>query len=101
MQTSFLELKQGDRSVEEYDLEFNMLARFSPAYVSSDELKVEQFVAGLRDGLKENVASQSSFVHAKVLQVATLLDASRTDKLKLGRTQSSHTAAQGNGTDRS
>ncbi|XP_023520576.1 uncharacterized protein LOC111783989 [Cucurbita pepo subsp. pepo] len=101
MQTSFLERKQGDRSVEEYDLPFNRLVKFSQAYVSSYELKVEQFIAGLRDGLKENVASQSSFVNAKALHVATLLDASRTDKLQLGTAQSSHTAAKGKGTDRS
>ena len=31
MQATFLALKQGDRLVEEYDLEFNRLARFSPA----------------------------------------------------------------------
>ena len=30
MQTTFLKLKQGDRSVKEYDLEFNRLARFFP-----------------------------------------------------------------------
>ncbi|XP_022927108.1 uncharacterized protein LOC111434045 [Cucurbita moschata] len=65
MQTSFLELKQGDRSAEEYDLEFKRLARFSPAYVSSDELEAERFIAGLREERKENVASQSSFVYAK------------------------------------
>ena len=58
MQTSFLELKQRDKLVEEYDLEFNRLARFSPAYVSSDELKVEQFIVGLWEELKGNVASQ-------------------------------------------
>ena len=52
MQASFLELKQGDMSVEKYDLEFNRMARFSPAYVSTDELKVERYIAGLRDDLK-------------------------------------------------
>ena len=41
MQASFLELKQGDKSGKEYDLEFKRLARFSSAYVSSDELKAE------------------------------------------------------------
>ena len=99
MQTAFLALKQGDRLVEEYDLEFNRLTRFSLAYVSFEELKGERFIAGLREELRGNVASQSSFVYAKALQVATLLDASRTDKLQLGIAQSSHTAAQGKVTD--
>ena len=95
MQATFLALKQGDRSVEEYDLEFNRLARFSPAYVSSKELKREQFIAGLKEELRGNVASQSSFVYTKALQVATLLDSPRTDKLQLGIAQPSHTTAQG------
>ncbi|XP_022950956.1 uncharacterized protein LOC111453916 [Cucurbita moschata] len=97
MQAAFLALKQGDRSVGDYDLEFNRLARFSPAYVSSEELKGERFIAGLREELRGNVASQSSFVYTKALQVATLLDSPRTDKLQLGIAQSSHTAAQGKG----
>ena len=85
--------------MEEYDLKFNRLARFSPIYVSSDELKAERFIAGLREELKGNFASQSSFVYAKALQVATLLDASCTNKLQLRTTQSPHTAAQGKETD--
>ena len=99
MQTTFLTLKQGDRSVKEYDLEFNRLARFSPAYVSFEELKGERFIAGLREELRGNVTSQSFFVYAKALQVATLLDASRTNKLQLETAQSSHTATQGKVTD--
>ena len=91
-ENAFLALKQGDKSVEEYDLEFNKLARFSPAYVSF-ELKGERFIPGLREELRGNVASQSSFVYAKALQVATLLDASHTDKLQLRTVQLSHTAS--------
>ena len=97
MQAAFLALKQGDRSVEEYDLEFNRLTRFSPVYVSSEELKGERFISCLREELRGNVASQSSFVYTKALQVATLLDSPRTDKLQLGIAQSSHIAAQGKG----
>ncbi|XP_022930075.1 uncharacterized protein LOC111436561 [Cucurbita moschata] len=93
MQTAFLALKQGDRSVEEYDLEFNRLTRFSLAYVRFEELKGERLITSLREELRGNVASQSFFVYTKALQVATLLDASRTDKLQLGIAQSSHTAA--------
>ena len=62
-------------------------------------MKGERFIAGLREELRGNVASQSSFVYTKALQVATLLDSSRTDKLQLGIAQSSYTAAQGRVTD--
>ena len=40
LQAAFHELKQGDQSVEDYDLELNRLARFSPIYVSTEELEV-------------------------------------------------------------
>ena len=38
LQAAFLELKQGDKSVEDYDLEFNRLARFSTIFISTKEL---------------------------------------------------------------
>ena len=60
MRATFLMLKQGDKSVEEYDQEFNRLARFSFAYVSTEELKVERFIAGLREDLKWHVAALAS-----------------------------------------
>ena len=46
-QTPFLELKQGDKCVEEYDLEFNRLTRFCLEYVNNEKMKTNLFVAGL------------------------------------------------------
>ena len=43
--------------VEEYDLEFNRFARFSPLFVSTDELKAERFIAGLREDIRAHVAA--------------------------------------------
>ena len=51
--------------MEEYDLEFSRLARFSPAYVSSNELKAERFISGQREDLKGNVTAQSSSIMRK------------------------------------
>ena len=42
----------GCKSLEDYDLEFNRLARFSPIFVSTKELKAEHFIAGLRETLE-------------------------------------------------
>ena len=39
LQVTFLKLKQGDKSMEDYDLEINRLARFSPVLVSTEEQK--------------------------------------------------------------
>ena len=47
-QTAFLELKQGDKTVEDYDLEFNKLARFCPEYVSNEKMKIDRSIAVLR-----------------------------------------------------
>ena len=47
-QTTFLELKQGDKTIEDYDLEFNKLARFCPEYVNNEKMKIDHFIAGLR-----------------------------------------------------
>ena len=43
--------------VEEYDLEFNRFARFSPLFVSTDELKAERFIAGLKEDIRAHVAA--------------------------------------------
>ena len=57
LQAAFHELKQGDLSVEDYDLEFNILPRFSHIYVSTEELKVERFIVGRRENIRGYVAS--------------------------------------------
>lgn len=74
LQAAFLQLKQGDKPVEEYDLEFNKLARFSPAYVSTEKLKTERFIAGLRENLKGHVVAQASSGYVEALRVAILIN---------------------------
>ena len=81
LQAAFLQLKQGDKYVEEYDLEFNRLARFSPIFVSTEELKAEGFIAGLREDIKGYVASQTSTNYTEALKMATLIDMPHIDKL--------------------
>ena len=95
LQAAFHELKQGDLSVEDYDMKFNRLARFSPIYVSTEELKAECFVASLRENIRGYVASQASTNYVAALKTATLIDAPRTDKLQAGSAQKSQMAVQG------
>ena len=82
LQVAFLELKQGDKSVEDYDLEFNRLTRFSPIFVSTEELKAEHFIASLRENIRGYVASQASTDYTKVLKMAILIDMHCIDKLQ-------------------
>ena len=39
MELEFLQLKQGDKSVAEYEINFSRLARYAMAYVENDEVK--------------------------------------------------------------
>ena len=66
-QTTFLKLKQGDKTDEEYDLEFNKLARFCPEYVSNEKMKTNRFVAGLRIEIQGPIMVQASSDYAVAL----------------------------------
>ncbi|KAL0554084.1 hypothetical protein IC582_007995 [Cucumis melo] len=44
----FLNLEQGDMTVEQYDAEFDMLSRFAPDMVRDEAARTEKFVRGLR-----------------------------------------------------
>ena len=47
-QQKFLNLEQGDMTVEQYDGEFDMLSRFVLDFVKDEEAKIEKFIRGLR-----------------------------------------------------
>ena len=51
----FANLKQGDMSVDEYIRKFEELSRYAPHLVNTNELKVEQFVEGLRPEIFRDV----------------------------------------------
>ncbi|KAA0047656.1 gag-protease polyprotein [Cucumis melo var. makuwa] len=46
-QQKFLNLEQGDMSVEQYNAEFDMLSRFAPDVVKDEEARTEKFVRDL------------------------------------------------------
>ena len=95
LHAAFLELKESDKSVEDYDLEFNRLARFSLEFVSTKELKAERFIADLREDIKGYVASQASTDYTEAFKMATLIDMPCIDKLQSGSAKTPHTTAQG------
>ena len=55
MELEFLQLKQGDKSVAEYEINFSRLARYAMAYVENDEVKARRFAQGLRQPIKARV----------------------------------------------
>ncbi|TYK14955.1 pol protein [Cucumis melo var. makuwa] len=46
-QQEFLNLEQGNMTVEQYDAEFDMLSRFTPNVVKDEEARIEKFVRDL------------------------------------------------------
>ncbi|KAA0032794.1 ty3-gypsy retrotransposon protein [Cucumis melo var. makuwa] len=47
-QQEFLNLEQGDRIVEQYDAEFDMLSRFAPEMIATEVARADKFIRGLR-----------------------------------------------------
>ncbi|KAA0059817.1 gag protease polyprotein [Cucumis melo var. makuwa] len=47
-QQEFLNLEQGNMTVEQYDAEFDMLSRFALNVVKDEEARIEKFARGLR-----------------------------------------------------
>ena len=44
----FLNLEQGDRTVEHYDADFDMLSRFASEMIANEIARADKFVRGLR-----------------------------------------------------
>ena len=49
----FINLKQGNMSVEEYSLTFPRLSRFAPSFVSNLRDEMSRFVTGVAELVKE------------------------------------------------
>ncbi|TYK02549.1 gag-protease polyprotein [Cucumis melo var. makuwa] len=61
----FLNLEQGDMTVEQYDVEFDMLSRFAPDVVRDEAARTEKFVRGLRLDLQGIAAGRGSALGQK------------------------------------
>ncbi|KAL0556362.1 hypothetical protein IC582_004875 [Cucumis melo] len=66
----FLNLEQGDMTVEQYDAEFDMLSRFAPDVVRDEAARTEKFVRGLRLDLQGIVRALRPVTHVDALRIA-------------------------------
>ncbi|KAL0560548.1 hypothetical protein IC582_000953 [Cucumis melo] len=66
----FLNLEQGDMTVEQYDAEFDMLSRFAPDMVRDEAARTEKFVRGLRLDIQGIVRALRPATHADALRIA-------------------------------
>ncbi|KAJ9546759.1 hypothetical protein OSB04_019302 [Centaurea solstitialis] len=58
LEKEFLELKQGNMSMIEYETQFNRKARFALRFLSSEHVRIEHFVDGLRREIREFVSNR-------------------------------------------
>ncbi|KAL0540235.1 hypothetical protein IC582_024468 [Cucumis melo] len=66
----FLNLEQGDMTVEQYDAEFDMLSRFAPEMIATEAARADKFVRGLRLDIQGLVRAFQPATHADALRLA-------------------------------
>ncbi|KAA0035418.1 ty3-gypsy retrotransposon protein [Cucumis melo var. makuwa] len=66
----FLNLEQGDMTVEQYDAEFDMLSRFAPEIIAIEAVKADKFFRGLRLDIQGLVRAFRPTTHADALRLA-------------------------------
>ncbi|KAL0549591.1 hypothetical protein IC582_014077 [Cucumis melo] len=84
----FLNLEQGDMTVEQYDAEFDMLSRFAPEMIATEVARADKFVRGLRLDIQGLVRAFRPATHADALRLAVDLSLQE-------RANSSKTAGRG------
>ncbi|KAL0546686.1 hypothetical protein IC582_016598 [Cucumis melo] len=84
----FLNLEQGDMTVEQYDAEFDMLSRFAPEMIATEAARADKFVRGLRLDIQGLVRAFRPATHADALRLAVDLSLQE-------RSNSSKTAGRG------
>ncbi|TYK30729.1 gag-protease polyprotein [Cucumis melo var. makuwa] len=66
----FLNLKQGDRTVEQYDMEFDMLSHFVPKMIATEAARADKFVRGLRLDIQGLVRAFRPATYVDALRLA-------------------------------
>ncbi|KAL0559143.1 hypothetical protein IC582_003733 [Cucumis melo] len=66
----FLNLEQGDMTVEQYDAEFDMLFCFAPEIIAIEAARADKFVRGLRLDIQGLVRAFRPATHADALRLA-------------------------------
>lgn len=74
MELKFLELKQGNMTVLEYEKKFTELSRFVTKYTSTEEEKAKKFQQGLEPWIRDRVAMFELETYAGVVQKAALIE---------------------------
>ncbi|KAL8105647.1 hypothetical protein AgCh_029446 [Apium graveolens] len=74
MELKFLELKQGNMSVTDYESKFEELSRYVSSYVDTDRKKAKRFHQGLKPWIRGKVAIFELDTYAGVVQKAMIVE---------------------------
>ncbi|KAL8105920.1 hypothetical protein AgCh_029652 [Apium graveolens] len=74
MEVKFLELKQGNISVADYESKFEELSRYVPSYVDTDRKKAKKFQQGLKPWIRGKVFIFELDTYAGVVQKAMIVE---------------------------
>ncbi|KAL0560509.1 hypothetical protein IC582_000914 [Cucumis melo] len=89
----FLNLEQGDMTVEQYDAEFDMLSHFAPEMIATEAARADKFVRGLRLDIQGLVRAFRPATHADALRLA--VDLSLQERANSSKTAGRGEAARG------
>lgn len=62
-----MKLKQCDKTIDQYAVEFNRLSRFAPALIAEEEDKASQFQQGLKFEIQKQLSSHQLRTYSEVL----------------------------------
>ncbi|XP_074323309.1 uncharacterized protein LOC141660242 [Apium graveolens] len=74
MEIKFLELKEGNMSVTEYEAKFTELSRFVPEQVDMEEKRAKRFQQGLQSWIRSRVAVFKLTTYTTVVQNAMIIE---------------------------
>ncbi|XP_074374361.1 uncharacterized protein LOC141714759 [Apium graveolens] len=74
LEVEFMELKQGEKIVSEYEAKFMELARLAPGYVSTEIQKVRRFQQGLKPEVHSGVVTLQLKTYPSVVQAALVIE---------------------------
>ncbi|CAA0814741.1 Unknown protein, partial [Striga hermonthica] len=89
MERQFLSLKQGTRSVDEYEREFTRLAAFVPDLVRTEAQRAQHFIDGLYPAVCHNIVGHGTQTYARAVSIAQEVDASIRREANRDRSQPS------------
>ena len=75
MELKFLELKQENMTVAEYEAKFTELSRFVPKFVSTDAKRARRFQQGLKQWIQNRVVVLEITNYATLVQKASIVEA--------------------------